>query len=116
MKKKIKRDKLGRIMKGAPGRQPGSKNLFSMHMFERALAKVEKKKKKSLFEHFIEQAYEDNTVLIAAVRKILPDLKAIEVMGLFEGGMDEQTAKLIRDKFKKRFEAIHAQPKDQEAP
>jgi len=50
-----------------------------------AIAKVEKRKKKKFLLHAIEQAYADNKVLIAVLKKIIPDLKAIEITGQ-EGG------------------------------
>ena len=50
-----------------------------------AIAKVEKRKKKKFLLHAIEQAYDDPKVLIAILKKIIPDLKAIEITGQ-EGG------------------------------
>ena len=51
-----------------------------------AIAKVEKQKgKKKFLIHAIEQAYDDPKVLIAILKKIIPDLKAIEITGQ-EGG------------------------------
>jgi hypothetical protein len=40
-----------------------------------ALAAVEKKKRKKLLIHFFEQAFTNDKVLIAAVKKIAPDLQ-----------------------------------------
>lgn len=42
------------------------------------MATVEKRKKKKFFIHAIEQAYEDNKVLIAVLKKLVPDLKFVE--------------------------------------
>jgi len=45
----------------------------------KAIAKVESEEDKiSIFEHFVQEAYRDHTVLIALLRKMLPDLKQIE--------------------------------------
>ena len=44
---------------------------------ENAIREAEKKNNKSLLEHFVQRAYEDNTVLIALMRKILPDVKFV---------------------------------------
>ncbi len=40
--------------------------------------------------HAIEQAYEDNAVLMAILRKIVPDLKAFEASGPDGGAMKLQ--------------------------
>ncbi len=45
---------------------------------ERAIKKVEKKEGKKLLIHAAEMAFTDNGVLIALLKKILPDLKQIE--------------------------------------
>ncbi len=52
-----------------------------------AIAKVEKQKgKKKFLLHAVQEAYTDNKVLIAILKKIIPDLKAIEIPGQ-EGGL-----------------------------
>ena len=51
-----------------------------------AIAKVEKQKgKKKFLIHAVEQAYTDTKVLVAILKKIIPDLKAVEITGQ-EGG------------------------------
>ena len=50
-----------------------------------AIAKVEKRKKKKILLHAIEQAYDDPKIMVAILKKIIPDLKAIEITGQ-EGG------------------------------
>lgn len=42
--------------------------------FLAAMREVEKKKKKKLLVHLIEQAFEDNQVLVGVSKKMLPDL------------------------------------------
>jgi hypothetical protein len=54
------------------GRPKGSYDLTAE--FIRTLRKVEKDKGITLIEHFAEQAYKDKKVLVAAVKKLLPDL------------------------------------------
>lgn len=44
-----------------------------------AIAIVEKKQDKSILRHFIEQAFLDNKVLVAAMKKIMPDMQAVSV-------------------------------------
>ena len=49
-----------------------------VEQLEKAINEVEKAKKRKLFNHFVRQAFEDNAVLIALMRKIIPDMKHIE--------------------------------------
>lgn len=86
------------------GRPKGSTSAFSMEALVRATKNVEKRKKKKILEHFVEQAFKDNAVLIALMRKFAPDLKSIEgVMTTFESSMDDDLAKSIQDKLRKRL-------------
>lgn len=48
---------------------------------EKAIAEVEKKKGKPFLLHAVEQAYDNHRVLIAILKKLIPDLKAVEVVG-----------------------------------
>lgn len=50
-----------------------------------AIKVVEKRKRKKLLTHAVEQAYKDKTVLVALLKKLIPDLKAVEIAGM-EGG------------------------------
>lgn len=47
-----------------------------------------KKKRKKLLVHAIEKAYEDNTVLIALLRKLIPDMKEVHHEGELNFIMD----------------------------
>mgnify|MGYP001588647568 CR=1 FL=1 len=44
-----------------------------IELFREALSAVEKKNDKSLLQHAVERAYIEDTVLIALLKKILPD-------------------------------------------
>ncbi len=57
------------------GRPKGSKERD--YMLE-AKAEVEAKKKKSIYKHAFERAYEDDRVLIAMLKKLVPDMAYIE--------------------------------------
>jgi hypothetical protein len=59
---------------GNPKGRPRGRTTFSLSSFQQAIEAVEERKKKSLFEHAIEQAYEDNKVLVAVLNKIVPSL------------------------------------------
>jgi len=58
------------------GRPKGSVNKRTELM--NALKRVEKKKRKTIWAHFIEEAYKDRGVLIALMKKLVPDMKFIE--------------------------------------
>ena len=44
----------------------------------KAIAEVEKTKDKKLLIYFVEKAYQNDAVLIALCKKLLPDIKAVE--------------------------------------
>jgi len=44
-----------------------------------AIIEVGSKKRKQLLEHFVERAFIDDTALIALMKKMVPDLKAIDL-------------------------------------
>jgi len=88
------------------GRQKGSKNRYSIAELWDAIKKVEGGKgKKKLLVTFVEQAYDNPVIMTALMKKLLPDLKAIEGMiATFESSMSDKTAAAIQDKLKERFE------------
>jgi len=59
------------------GKPKGCKNKFSLKEFYAALEIVEAEKGVSFLEHCIMRAYVDNTVAVALLRKLLPDLKQV---------------------------------------
>lgn len=62
------------------GRKPGTAT--KVKALEDAIKIVEKQKgKKKFLIHAVEMAYEDTKVLVAILKKIIPDLKAVEVTG-----------------------------------
>jgi len=56
-----------------------------------ALREVEKRKRKKLLVRFFERAFVNDKVLIAAVKKIVPDLQHTT------GGLDSETIKSLAD-------------------
>lgn len=50
----------------------------AIEMLEAAIKAESAKRKKSLYQHMVERAFEDDTVLVALCRKFLPDLKSID--------------------------------------
>ena len=74
------RDEKGHFGVGNCANPKGRPRNSEIDEFRQALKEVEAGDcdRKPIFKHFIEQAYEDRTVLIALMRKILPDLKMVE--------------------------------------
>jgi len=88
----IRRTNDGRFLKGFsanPGARVGDvakgRILKNRRALIDAIRDVEKELDETgqltLLKHAVRQAFDDNTVLIAVLRKIVPDLKAIEIDG-----------------------------------
>ncbi len=58
------------------GRGKGVKS--ELEKLREAVKQVEEKKGIRLYEHFVKKAFEDNSVLIALCKKLVPDLKQID--------------------------------------
>lgn len=80
MKGKDKRGKWKKGVSGNPkGRPKGSTNTYHWSQdLDAAIKLVETRKKKKFLIHVIEQAYDDNKVLVAVLKKIVPDRKHLE--------------------------------------
>ena len=65
--------------KGQSGNPKGRHKKPEIQKLRDALDKVEKKKKTTFIEHFVEKAFTEKDYAIALARKILPDLKALDV-------------------------------------
>lgn len=108
-KRLVKRTSEGKFVKGSignpNGRPKGSKNKYSLAELFNAIKVVESRKgRKPLLQHFVEQAYDDHGVLIALMKKLLPDLRAVEgVFADFRDTMDKEMANDIRNKLMERF-------------
>ena len=62
---------------GASGNPKGRPLASERDKLRKAIAAVEKTEKKDLFVHFVERAFKDDNVLVALMRKLLPDCKEI---------------------------------------
>ena len=60
------------------GRPRGTKNTTWRADFEKAIREDKNKYNQSIFEYALEQARKDNTVLVAILKKVIPDLKQVE--------------------------------------
>jgi hypothetical protein len=68
----------GTFQPGNPGKPPGkTKATLLLEALEKACK--EKKEPSTFFEHVAQQALTDNTVLNAVLKKVVPDLKQVEV-------------------------------------
>jgi len=84
---------------GNPNGKPLGANT-KVKALEDAIRTVEKKKKKKLLIHAVETAFTDTKVLAAILKKIIPDLKAVEISGK-DGGPIETYSKEEKDGLKK---------------
>ena len=60
------------------GRPKGTKN-ENLKLLQLAIKRVEKKKKKKLWDRVVEQAWNDSKLMAHLLKKILPDMKSTEV-------------------------------------
>ena len=81
---------------GQSGNPHGRPRVPEAELLRQAVAETEIEKKKSLWKHLVERAYQDDAVLIALSKKFLPDkLSAdIDVKENFEGRRSEMLSAL----------------------
>lgn len=75
------------FIKGQSGNPKGRPKKGESHMcyLEDALQKVSEKEKKPFWQHVIEQAYQDNRVLVAVMNKLIPNLEKSDQTHNFPG-------------------------------
>jgi len=78
-------NKTGKFINGNPGRPKGSKNKFSIAKLEEAIEAEEELAKKengvSVFQQFVRMAYTEPSVMIALMKKFVPDKSQTELSG-----------------------------------
>ena len=72
---------------GNPSGRPKGIRDFGLEFVE-TVKKVEKKKGKSLMEHACELAYDNEKVLVAVLKKFLPDLKQSDIKAELDGKIE----------------------------
>ena len=81
--------------KGESGNPKGQPRKPEVELMRQALEETNLEKKKSLWKHLAEQAYEDNTVLIALAKKFLPDKLEADVKGQVE--LSDEDKKMVKE-------------------
>ena len=77
----------GKWLPGCPSPNPKGGPLLGKNRLDlllTAVRKVESEKNKLLLVHFVEEAYKDNGVLIALIRKLHPDLSAVALSNIID--------------------------------
>ena len=108
-KEKIIRAKGGKWKPGHSGNptglRKGERPELTLSELVAAIRTEEKKHRKTLLAHLVERAYKSDAALGVLLKKLLPDLKAMEALiGRIDGQMSTEDAETIRQKLKDRFE------------
>lgn len=96
----------GKYKKGCVSPNPTGRPLDGTTQLDHlltAVRKVESKVNKNLLEHFVERAFITDKVLIAVIKKLIPDLQSIAVTPDFNQEMSDDIAKDIQKKLSERF-------------
>jgi len=105
-KKGVKRNRKGQIVIGSksnsPGRPKGTTDKLGKLLT--AVARVESTLNKNLLDHFVKRAFKSDTVLIAMMKKMHPDLKSIEQVTLPTDAVSDMEAAKWREEFRERFQ------------
>lgn len=119
--KKVAKDSKGKFIGGNNSNPEGGRAhdqtkktaKTAMEQFLAAIERVEKKTGKNLFDHFVERALKNDTIMIALMKKRLPDLKAIEAL-VAEVPVDDETALAIQRKLRARFRFVQNETKQED--
>jgi hypothetical protein len=69
------------FVKGQSGNPGGRPKNSEASMLKKAMRRIEKKRGVNFYERFCEMALEDPSVMVALMKKIIPDLKQVEMEG-----------------------------------
>ena len=71
--------------KGQSGNPKGRPQRPEVQLLREAITQVQIEEKKDLLKHFVRQAFKDNNILTALMRKLVPDMRYVESVN-YEGG------------------------------
>ena len=87
---------------GKSGNPLGRPKNPAVDELKKAIEKVQKGEDCTLLEHFVKRAYENDAVLIAVIKKLLPDLKTVDTNITDDSGEGTKVIYLIEGKPQKR--------------
>ena len=68
----------GKFKPGTSGNPAGRPRKPEIALLREAISKVQANKEKDLLEHYVERAFENDRVLVALGKKIIPDLSSVQ--------------------------------------
>jgi len=84
--KRYNDENTGKFKEDNPGRPKGAKNKFSISMLEEAIAAEEEyaaqENEPGIFQKFVRMAYMNPAVMIALMKKFVPDMQHTEISGI----------------------------------
>ncbi len=95
-------DETGKFKKGNPGRPAGIKG-FSIAELVKEIEEVESEKNLKLYKKFAQKAFTNPGVMIALIKKLIPDKTHTEIEGVGDTDIIITTA---RENFKKKLDDI----------
>ena len=103
--KKVLRATDGKFLKGTAPCNPLGRPVVgatSLDKLLQAVSRVETKLNKNLLDHFITRAFKSDQVLIAVMKKLIPDLAAVASLDLNQV-MNDELAVAIQKKLAEKF-------------
>jgi len=94
------------------GRGKGHRNKYRLPELIAAINAVEDEDRKSLLKHFVRTAFKSDRILVAIMKKLVPDLKALEAV-VSTMDMSTEQAESIREKLRQRFD-LSEKPKSED--
>ena len=89
-----------------PGRPKGNTSKYTPAALQASFKKAAKKHGGVAFlDHITDQAYTNPHIAIALIRKLMPDLKSLDVvMGVLNANLSKEEAEQVRAKLMSRFD------------
>ena len=109
----------GRYVKGCISPNASGRPLNGTTQLSHLLAavrRVESRENKNLLEHFVSRAFVTDKVLIAVMKKLIPDLQSIAVSPNFNEEMTDAVAQDIQKKLAERYGSTRDQEHSETLP